>query len=40
MKEVVTVKEVKEREKHLDVPHISNLHEDAMLAGKLHYSYA
>ncbi|CAD7975040.1 unnamed protein product [Amoebophrya sp. A120] len=42
-KEIVTVKEIvvqeKIREKHLDLPHISNLHEDPMLAGKLHYSF-
>jgi hypothetical protein len=33
VKEVV-VKEVHAREKHLDLPHISNLHEDPQLAGR------
>lgn len=37
---VKTVKEIvyeKERERYLDLPHISNLHEDPQLSGKLHY---
>lgn len=37
-REVVTVKEIvvqAPREKHLDLPHISNLHEDPMLCGKV-----